>query len=47
MSDRNAAGKVGTADGGLGTGGSADGGAMGDAEGIIFANGISDYAMIG
>jgi hypothetical protein len=31
MSDRNAAGKVGTADGGLVTGGSADGGAIGDA----------------
>ncbi|MCX5963636.1 MAG: hypothetical protein NT070_10985 [Cyanobacteria bacterium] len=31
----------------LGTGGSADGGAVGDAEGIIFANGIPDYAMIG
>lgn len=46
MSDRNAAGKV-AIDGGLGTGGSADGGTMGNAEGIIFANGIPDYAMIG
>ena len=31
MSERNAAGNVGTADGGLGTGGSADDGAVGDA----------------